>query len=299
MLNNSHEFSVIIATKHRPKDLQRCIQSVADQTCPPHEVIIVDDGDLTTNTVNELKALLPDQTDFILTESDGPPGLATARNTGMDIASGTIYVGLDDDAIIGETYLEQLQELYQVADDSVAGVGGFDDQTRALSTVERYFKKLFGHPLCWNINSVGIQGFDGGITETVEGDWLPGYNWSYKATVADHFDFPHNNGGREALEDVGYGWQLKNQGYKTLISPELPVTHYEESDGEGAYVTGLKNGENRVKYFRDYGSQCLWPVFLWSMIGVILKLLITPFLGGPKTAPKKAQGIVEGLTGQL
>jgi len=84
--------SVVIPTIGRVNRLKRALQSVASQTKPPHEVIVVSKCD---------KSKLTDVIDSIdisitVVEQSGN-GLSNARNEGVNASSGTLVAFLDDD----------------------------------------------------------------------------------------------------------------------------------------------------------------------------------------------------------
>ena len=70
--------SVIIPTYNRRDFLKKAIESVLVQTCPPDELIIVDDG--STDNTPELVAGYGDSIVYIRQQNRGP---AAARNTGI------------------------------------------------------------------------------------------------------------------------------------------------------------------------------------------------------------------------
>jgi glycosyltransferase involved in cell wall biosynthesis len=87
------EYSVIIPTHNRPDLVVRAIRSVYSQTCPPHEVIVIDDA-------SQPPLVLPadlagGRTRVIRNERS--IGGAAARNTGLRDASTEIVAFLDDD----------------------------------------------------------------------------------------------------------------------------------------------------------------------------------------------------------
>lgn len=100
--------SVIIATRNRPQLLRRAIQSVADQTYPKIEIVVVDENDpngearrQTARTIMNLSSSRP-----ILYLSDRAPTMVcTARNEGAAQASGELLAFLDDDDYWKETKL--------------------------------------------------------------------------------------------------------------------------------------------------------------------------------------------------
>jgi len=58
-MNNNPLVSIIIRTKDRPKLLKRALQSIAEQTYRPIEVVLVNDGGCDLD-INELTGILKD-----------------------------------------------------------------------------------------------------------------------------------------------------------------------------------------------------------------------------------------------
>ncbi len=90
MTNPGISISVVIPAYNAAHFLPRSLASVFAQTLPPHEVIVVDDGstDATAQVAAELGAK-------VVSRSNG--GLAAARNTGIQAASGDWIALLDAD----------------------------------------------------------------------------------------------------------------------------------------------------------------------------------------------------------
>ena len=88
--------SVILPTYNRAAYLERAIGSIADQTLPPDEVIVVDDGssDATGQILSKLAGSLPFPLRVLRQENQGP---AAARNLGIEHAQGELLCFLDSD----------------------------------------------------------------------------------------------------------------------------------------------------------------------------------------------------------
>ncbi|POG55524.1 glycosyltransferase family 2 protein [Haloferax marisrubri] len=296
--SNTERISIIIATKDRETDLKRCIDSISNQTTSPGEVIIVDDGNIESELIDSFNRELPNETNLIVTDSEGPPGLSVARNTGIRAASGEIVLTLDDDAEIGTDYLQRVQSWFrEVEDPNFVGVAGFDDRLREVSEKERIIRKLLLlEEGGWKINKVGIQSRSVGIDRPTKADWMPGYNFAYRRDVIIDHLFPQYNGGREALEDIAVGWELSKEGKYCIIDPDLPVRHYDPPKQDSGYEIGVKHGQNRVRYFKKYGTTRHWPLFLWAMVGVLLLEVLAPlFTNRLYFHWTKAVGILVGV----
>lgn len=95
--------SVIIPTRDRPAFLQRALASVAAQTRPPDEVIVVDDGDAPMDPAPG--------TGVRWVRQEAPHGAARARNLGASVAGGTLLAFLDDDDTWDPLYLAEAEQL--------------------------------------------------------------------------------------------------------------------------------------------------------------------------------------------
>lgn len=88
--------SVIIPTYNRKHFISEAVQSVLHQTCPPSEIIVVDDGstDGTEEVVSKIAAPIPIV--YVRQRNQGP---GAARNFGASIARGDWISFLDDDDV--------------------------------------------------------------------------------------------------------------------------------------------------------------------------------------------------------
>jgi len=121
-----------------------------------------------------------------------------------------------------------------------------------------------------------MQSWDPSLQRVSRAEWLSGNNASYKREILLETPFPHWSGGREPLEDIAMGMQLKEEGYHVLIDPQLPVEHNEREDSETNIEFGVKRGKNRVRIFRRHGPEVYLPLFLWALIGDTLRQFAAP-----------------------
>lgn len=109
--------SVIVPVYNREKWLKRCLDSLINQTLQDIEIICIDDG----STDNSRDILADYQKDdervkVILQNNEGP---SSARNKGLDIATGD-YIGfVDSDDYVDRDYYEKL---YKAASETRADI---------------------------------------------------------------------------------------------------------------------------------------------------------------------------------
>ena len=98
--------SVIIPIYKIEKYLDKCIQSVFNQTYKNLEIILVDDGspDLCPTICDQYKG--QDERIVVVHKSNG--GLSDARNAGIDVATGDYYTFLDGDDTLEPNAIEYL-----------------------------------------------------------------------------------------------------------------------------------------------------------------------------------------------
>lgn len=102
-MNNTPLISVIVPVYNVEKYLRKCVNSIVNQTYKNLEIILVDDGspDNCGKICDELA--IKDNRIKVIHKENG--GLSSARNAGMDIATGEYITFVDsDDYIENDTY---------------------------------------------------------------------------------------------------------------------------------------------------------------------------------------------------
>jgi glucosyl-dolichyl phosphate glucuronosyltransferase len=108
---------VCVYTDERWSQIERALDSVAEQTIQPGQVIVI--ADHNPALCERIAARYPDLE--VIPNRFGR-GLSGARNTGIENAKGDVVVFLDDDACAERCWLERLLASYD--HESVLGVGG-------------------------------------------------------------------------------------------------------------------------------------------------------------------------------
>jgi glycosyltransferase involved in cell wall biosynthesis len=99
-------FSVVIATYQAADTVGAAVQSALDQTSPPHEVIVVDDG--STDRTSEVLSSFSDRITVLGQENRGA---SSAKNACARAANGDFVVTLDADDVFLPRRLEALGAL--------------------------------------------------------------------------------------------------------------------------------------------------------------------------------------------
>jgi glycosyltransferase involved in cell wall biosynthesis len=104
------QISVVIPTYNRATLLIKALKSVQDQTLQPKEVIIVDDGS-SDDTFKHLSSFHSTLNIVVLHQENS--GVSSARNKGIQNASGTYIAFLDSDDTWHAHKLEQQMQFHQ------------------------------------------------------------------------------------------------------------------------------------------------------------------------------------------
>lgn len=101
------KISVIVPVYNIEEYIGECLESLAHQTYSNFEVLVVNDGS-PDNSENVIKPFLKDKRFRYLKKKNG--GLSSARNYGMDYATGDFYAFVDGDDYVEPNYLEVLYQ---------------------------------------------------------------------------------------------------------------------------------------------------------------------------------------------
>ena len=105
MVNKKPLISVIISVYNSEDKIEKCLNSLLNQTYNPIEIIIVDDGS-TDKTKEIIKKFVDNKKIFLLEQKRQGPGVA--KNLASKKAKGKILVFVDSDEYLQKDYIEKL-----------------------------------------------------------------------------------------------------------------------------------------------------------------------------------------------
>ena len=108
---------ICVYTLDRWDDMLAAVGSVASQTAPAEEIVVV--VDYNPDLYDRLRTALPAVT---VVENRHEKGLSGGKNTGVEVTTADVVVFLDDDAVAHPDWLMHLRDAY--TDDNIVGVGG-------------------------------------------------------------------------------------------------------------------------------------------------------------------------------
>jgi len=97
--------SVIIPTYQHARTLSACLKSLLNQTAPPTEIIVVDDG--STDSTRKIVGAFGKQVMYFYQSNQGAP---VARNYGAKFATGDLLLFCDADVVASPGMLEKMSK---------------------------------------------------------------------------------------------------------------------------------------------------------------------------------------------
>lgn len=199
------KLSVIIPVHNGGEGLGLCLEALAASTCPPDEIIVVDDTstDASASLAAKLGAI-------VLPLPDGPRGPARARNHGAASAQGDVLVFLDADVVSHPDTLGTIKTYLTDAPEIAALFGSYDVDPPAPGLVSRY-RNLLHHYIHQHGRSEASTFWAGcGAVRRNVFRAVGGFDESYLIA---------------AVEDIEFGARLRREGYRIRLCPDIQVTH--------------------------------------------------------------------------
>ena len=103
------KYSVIIPVYNAEKTLRRCVDSLLDQNYSDMELILVNDGSPDGSLAICRDYQVRDARVRVIDKPNG--GVSTARNAGLDVATGEYVLFVDSDDYVSEDYFQELDRL--------------------------------------------------------------------------------------------------------------------------------------------------------------------------------------------
>ncbi len=216
MNDNIFQVSIIIPTCDRKDSLREALLSLSFLDYPEnkYEVIVVDDG--STDGTGDMIIKIRDSLSYSLSYGrlNDKTGISAARNLGMEMAKGHIFVFTDDDCLFEKRWLTRLLDPF--VSNRVGAVGGLDKAPQDATL----FSKCIGHLFT---SFIGTGGLRGGDMLRVGRYYPKGCNMAVLREAIDKvggFDEQLGPG-----EEIELGYRIGRAGYKIIFAPGAFVWH--------------------------------------------------------------------------
>ena len=209
-MNNDPLISIIIPCFNAEKTLEKCLESVVQQSYANLEIIIIDDGSTDETSLIYNKFQSNDERILVLKQQNS--GVSKARNTGVKAATGDYICFVDSDDWAELNYCSELYSLL---------VGENAD----ISIVEASYEDENGNVLCSKPTSEE-KIFDGNraLVLLLEDREIQSHPWGklFKADLLKNVHFPEN---LKCFEDYSTLFKIFNKAVKVVKSNEK-LYHY-------------------------------------------------------------------------
>lgn len=105
---HNNTISVAVCTRERPRDLARCLASLAHLPEAPHEILVIDNAPETGATREVVRRFRG-----VTYHVEPRAGLSAARNAALALASGDIVAFADDDVVVHPGWIERLRSCFE------------------------------------------------------------------------------------------------------------------------------------------------------------------------------------------
>ncbi len=265
----SPRIDVVVAARDEARTIVRCVRSLLGQSCPPHEVIVVDDG-----STDGTGAMAEAAGARVIRGPGHGPGCA--RNLGIASSHGDVVAFIDADAYADVDWLAQLAAVF-AADPGLCGAGGVqlapDDATAFQRRLQAFLE-------CVGFVSDYVRPRDGAVRPTTHN---PSCNSAYRRA-----ELLSASGFREDLfpcEDLDLDRRLMRAGRRLAFVPGARVHHYRVASRAGFARMMTRYGAAHRRLVALHGRFRLlhWvPVAAPAAVLLLLPLLPVPplALGG-------------------
>ncbi len=130
--------TVIVPAYNAGRDLEHCLEALAQSTYEHFDVLVVDDG--STESIK----LLVDRFGYQYLRIDGPGGPARARNWGVRQTESEFVIFIDADVCVHSATIERIMQNFAGDKDLAAVIGTYDDTPADPCFLSQY-RNMFHH----------------------------------------------------------------------------------------------------------------------------------------------------------
>ncbi|MBD2089461.1 glycosyltransferase [Microcoleus sp. FACHB-1515] len=220
--DSQETISIVICTRDRPQALARCLQSIAQLSVTPNEILVVDNAP-TSDATRDLVAQMP-QVRYVL---EPQLGLSYARNAGIAHSTSDIIAFTDDDVEVHSDWIAHLR--WGFVEPEVMVVTGLVLVSELASESQWLFERY------WSFNrGYRRKVFDRAFFEQTRSQGVPapcigaGANMACRRAAFEHlggFDVRLGAGASGCSEDSEFWYRVLAAGKSCIYQPTAIVYH--------------------------------------------------------------------------
>lgn len=270
--------AVVVCTRHRPALLTRFLDSLAEQSPHPAQLIIVDASlDAESRAALERhprRHELAERIDYRQVDAS-LAGVTRQRNLGLSLVETDLAAFFDDDVVLLPGCLAALERTHRAAPELV-GVGAhIVNEPATPSAVWRLRRLLWIVPTLapGRYFGSGVStpwGFGGAFDGLAEGDWLPGGAVMWKTEAARATGFTDGLDGYGMGNDLEFSLRIARLG-RQVMAGDARLLHLQEGGGRpDPRRLGYEGLRNR-RHIHQVGGGDRLPLKLWFAYAVIVE----------------------------
>lgn len=214
--------SVVICTRDRAEELQRCLASLPHQTYPPREIIVVDNASRDQRVRDIALAA------HALYIREDRVGLDIARNTGARRATSDILAYTDDDVLLERHWLERLIAAFDHPE--IAAVTGLVLPAELATDAQRHFETYWSFGQGYHRRDFDAARFSGHADGVFPAwDVGAGASMAFRREIFDrvgYFDERLDVGRAGCSGDSEFWYRLLAKGFSCRYEPSSIAFHF-------------------------------------------------------------------------
>lgn len=214
--------SVIVCTYNRAKYLEKCLESLHQQTYKNYEIIIVNGP-----STDETSKVIEKFPNLKIINQEQLNGLSNARNLGIKAAMGDTIGFIDDDAIADNNWLKNIIDTFLNFPENVDAVGG-----KINPIWERPKPGWLSDEL---LSGLSILDIHESTHVLPQNQFLFGTNMAFKKSILIEFNGFNQNLGRKGKillsnEEEYLQKKIIENGGRRIYNPDVVVKHHISPD---------------------------------------------------------------------
>ena len=271
-----NSLALIVATKDRPGEIKKLLDSLNYQTCPPDQLIIVDGG---TKLAEQVIRNYPKLNICYLRCI--PPSAAKQRNFGIKAVErkANLIGFLDDDAVLEDKSIEEMMHFWENADDDIGGAA-FNLMNSPHFNFSRLKSIALARRFGFYSNRVGAilpSGFQTvfkNVSEITAVEWLCTGASVWRREIFDNYQFDEWFKGYSYLEDLDFSYRVGKR-YKLVIVANAKFFHYPAASGRGnGEIFGRREVVNRIYFVKKNKEMNLKKCYLAIFLRIFMNLVM-------------------------
>ena len=272
------KISVIICTRNRFDDFTKTLPSIAAQTCPPDELIVVDSSDEKRLEGYLSSVELPFPARYFHTQ----PGLTLQRNHGIRECSSDLIFFFDDDVDLDVNYLAEVEKVF--VNDTAHAIGAVGGKIVANSSLSALIKleRFTFYVLRFIFGVVGTRNgkfYPSGMPSHPRRnqpsgfiECLSGCGMAFRREVFEKAKFDEALAHYGLMEDVDISKQTLDAGYKIYYQTSATLVHNESPMNRLKVQQWAEMSVINYDYlFRKSWARDVWRwlFYYWALVGLL------------------------------